>query len=725
MPENNYSTSGRHFKSTPQQGGANAAAPSAGRRFAQADSRAASPAAGAHASAAVTAAAPNAHFAAAQTVPGTAQGSGYQTSSYSAAAENVGSRFGRKSSRGNSNAGNGGSGFGGFGGNGGNGYDDDTPRKRVNGKKIALVVLIVVLVLGVAGSALGLSLYGDAKSIMADSSTLISDAKSMKDDIKNFDTDSLNTKAITLAAKTKKMKEKTSGLNWQIASFVPIIGDDIRAARGLVSEADNLMQNAMVPAAAKLADLKPDKLLVDGAINVQSLQDILSTLKSVTPTIRKSTEAIDALPTPHIGKLKDAVNKVKDPLDSASPYLDEIDIMADELPRMLGANGETKSYLLVAQNNAELRSCGGLPGSLGIMTVTDGKIEMGDFTATADLKWYDTTGFGVTDEEVAIFGDRVSTKCNDSNFIPDWSRAAQFIKAIYKDQVGGPDVNGVVGVDPVFLQTLLGLTGGIESAGVSVNGSNAAKLLMHDSYQTMDVSTTDAFFAGVAGSAFKHIMGNLGSAGMGDLVKAVKSSIEQGHFMAYMVDETQQGLMEDLGMAWNIKDDETEPELGVFPTDDTASKISWYFSDKTTVGEGTKNADGTTTYHVTTTMTNHLSKTEAAGLVQYVYGYNPLKQDRTDMIMPVYLVAPAGGKIENLQVSGGDNSLTGFTDTTYNGRQIMFGTVRLGGEETMTYTYDVTVSAKAKKTLAVRTTPTAQTAAGWDTDPQVKGEKIE
>ncbi len=709
MPQNsNPSTGGRHFKSTPQQGGANAAAPSAGRRFAQADSRASSVA-----SAAATAAAP---------------ASGYQASSYSATTEIAGSRFSRSQNTSAAAGNTVGSSFAGYGHDDDNGNPsdpDNAPRKRVNGKMIALVALVVVLVLGVAGGALGLSLYGDAKSIMADSSTLISDAKSMKDDIKSFDTDALNTKAITLAAKTKKMKEKTSGLNWQIASFIPIIGDDITAARGLVSEADNLMQNAMLPAAAKLAELKPDKLLVDGAVNVESLQDILTTLKSVTPVIRESTEAINALPTPHIGKLKDALAKVQDPLDSASPYLDEIDVMADELPRMLGANGETKNYLLVAQNNAELRSCGGLPGSLGILSVTDGKIEMGDFTATADLKWYDTTGFGVTDEETAIFGDRVSTKCNDSNFIPDWSRAARFIKEIYKDQVGGPDVNGVVGVDPVFLQSLLALTGGIESAGVTVDGSNAAKLLMHDSYQTMDVSTTDAFFAGVAGSAFKHIMSNLGSAGMGDLFKSVKSSIEQGHFMAYMVDETQQGLMKDLGMSWTINDDETEPELGVFPTDDTASKISWYFSDKTTVGEGTKNADGTTTYHVTTTMTNHLSQSEGAGLVQYVYGYNPIKRDRTDMVIPVYLVAPAGGKIENIQTSGGDTGVTGRTETTYNGRQIFYETIRLSGQETVTYTYDVTVSAKAKKTLAVRTSPTAQTAAGWDTDPQVKGEKLE
>ncbi len=703
MAQEQNPNNGRHFKAAPQQGGAGASAPTVGRRFAQTDSRA--NAASAATTATPTVAAPQPAYTASSYSSASAKGAD------SAKAKGFGGLDGK---------------FGNRGGNG-NGTRSSSPKNSnglSNGKKAALIALVVVLVLGFAGGALGLSLLGDAKSIMADSSSLIEDAKSMKDDITSLNTDELNTKAITLAAKTSSMKKKTDGLNWQIASFIPIIGDDIRAARGLVTEADNLMQNAMVPAAAKLKELKPDTLLVDGAVNVESLQDILSTVASVTPVVRQSTENIDNLPTPHIGKLAEAVEKVKKPLDSASPYLDQIDTLATELPRMLGANGETKNYLLVAQNNAELRSTGGLPGSMGIMTVTDGKIEMGDFTATADLHWYETSGFGATSEEIAIFGDRIGMKCNDSTYIPDWSRAAYFIKSMYKDQVGGPDVDGVIGVDPVFLQSLLALTGGVESAGYTVDGSNATKLLLHDSYQNMPVAQTDAFFAGVAGGAFKHIMSNLGSASMGDLINSFKNAIKQGHFMAAMTDETQQQLMVDLGMSFTINDDETKPELGVFPTDDTASKISWYFSDKTTVGEGTKNADGTTTYHVTTTITNHLSASEAQNVVDYIAGYNPIKRDRSDMVLPLYFVAPAGGKIANLETSGGDNEVTGISEASYNGRQMMFGTVRLNGGETMTITYDVTVSAKAKKTLAVRTTPTAQAQAGWDTDPQVEGQDL-
>ena len=699
MPSNNNTSGGRHFKSAPQQTQQAPQTQPTHQRSAGTPSYQTSPS-----------------YAGSNSYPGAGR-DGYNP--------NAGAAYGTRTTRNASTAA--GNGYASSYTNPAPGFDNEPENHGSSlGKKIGIGVLIAVLVLIAAGAALGASLFLDAKSIMSESTALIMEAKSMKDDLKSFDMDSLNTKATTLASKTSDMKQKTDGINWKIASFIPVLGDDIRAARGLVSEADNLMQNAMVPAASKLAELKPDKLLVDGAVNVESLQDILNTVASVTPTIRESITAIDSLPTPHIGKLASAIEKVKDPLDTAAPYLDDIDTFATELPRMLGANGETRNYLLVAQNNAELRSTGGLPGSMGIMTITDGKIEMGDFTATADLKFYETSGFGATDEEISIFGDRIGMKCNDSNFIPDWNRASHFIKSIYKDQVGGPDVDGVVGVDPVFLQSLLALTGGVESAGFTVDGTNAARMLMHDSYQTMDINTTDAFFAGVAGLAFKHIMSNLGSAGMGDLVSAVKDNIKQGHLMVSMTDETQQELIKTMGLDFSIKTDETEPELGVFPTDDTWSKISWYFSDNTNVGEGTKNADGTTTYHVTTTMTNNIATlTEANALVDYIAGYHPSKRDRADMYMPVYLLAPAGGKIENLQTSGGDNSIQPFTDATYNGNQLIHGIIRLDAGETMTLTYDVTVSAKATKTLAVRTSPTAQTAAGWASDPQVAGKDIE
>ena len=52
---------------------------------------------------------------------------------------------------------------------------------------------------------------------------------------------------------------------------------------------------------------------------------------------------------------------------------------------MLGANGQTRTYVVVAQNNSELRATGGFPGSTGLLTGTNGKIELGEFSGISKL----------------------------------------------------------------------------------------------------------------------------------------------------------------------------------------------------------------------------------------------------------------------------------------------------------------------------------------------------
>ncbi len=153
--------------------------------------------------------------------------------------------------------------------------------------------------------------------------------------------------------------------------------------------------------------------------------------------------------------------------------------------------------------------------------------------------------------------------------------------------------------------------------------------------------------------------------------------------------------------------------LGVFFSDETWSKISWYFSSNTEVGEGVKNANGSTTYHVTTTMTNNLTLGEAGQQVSYITGYHPNKKTIADMFMHVYLVAPAGGSITNITTDGGDFSPQRFTQMPYRDWTFHTASPVIGGGETITISYDVTVSAAATEPLAVRTTPTAQVVAGW------------
>lgn len=582
------------------------------------------------------------------------------------------------------------------------------------GRRIAAIVGAVVAVLLVVCGVCGALVYRDAMDVLDQSKDVMAQAATISDDLKNGNGDELNSTVQGMASEVSSMHAKTSGPLWVAASYVPVLGDDIRVARGVVEQADNLMQNALMPAAQSLQGVSLSTLLTDATVDVQTLETVSAALSQAQPVVEQASEAIEALPQAHIGKVRDAVDKVRGPITSAAETLRGLNEIAPMLPQMLGANG-TRNYLLVAQNLAELRSTGGLPGSMGILTVDNGHISMGEFAGLQELTNTEGGHYGFTDEEVAIWGcgrDRLGQYFGDTNLIPDFARDSQIWSEWWQDKKGTA-VDGVIAIDPVLLQKLLALTGGIEVDGHSIDGSNAAKSLLNDTYNEMPIDQTDQFFSDVASQAFDHVMGSLGSISLPDLAQTLGDAVGEQHLFAWMANTDEQALVEKAGAAGTLGNDSANPQLGVFISDDTYSKKSWFFSTDTQVSDGTANADGTTTYHVTTTLTNHLTADEADNSASYITGYNLDRRDNTDMVMWIYLVAPAGGSISNVSQEGGDVALQDFTELPYNGLSVTFANPRIDGGETMTVTYAVTCAAGAAP-MTVRTTPTAQSVAGWE-----------
>lgn len=580
------------------------------------------------------------------------------------------------------------------------------------GRRIAAVMGGVVAALLVIASICGALLYRDAMDVLGQSKSVMAQASTVGDALKSGDGNSLVQTASQMASEVSDMRSKVDGPLWNVASALPVLGDDIRAARGVVEQADNLMQNALMPVAQSLQGVSLSTLLTDATVDVQTLETVSAALSQAQPVVEQASSAIDALPQAHIGKVRDTVDKVRGPIASAAETLKGFNEIAPILPQMLGASG-TRNYLLVAQNLAELRSTGGLPGSMGVLTIDNGHISLNEFVPATSLDNEDGGHYGITDEEIAIWGknDRLGKHISDTNLIPDFARDSQIWSEWWQDKKGTA-VDGVIAIDPVLLQKLLALTGGIEVDGYSIDGSNAAKALLNDAYNEMPIDQTDQFFSDVASQAFDHVMGSLGSMSLPDLVQTLGDAVGEQHLFAWMANADEQALVEKAGAAGTLGNDSANPQLGVFISDDTWSKKSWFFSTDTQVSDGTTNADGTTTYHVTTTLTNHLTADEADNSVKYITGTNLARRDNTDMVMWIYLVAPAGGSISNVSQEGGDMALQDFTELPYNGLSVTFANPRIDGGETMTVTYDVTCAAGAAP-MTVRTTPTAQSVAGW------------
>ena len=323
--------------------------------------------------------------------------------------------------------------------------------KRGKGKIVALVVGIVILAIVAFGGTTGFFLYKDAKNLQAQAGTLMSEVSSMKDYLKNGEGEQLNATAGTVAEQIASMRDTVNGPAWTIASFIPVYGDDIKLVRGVMDQAHILAQDAMLPACTQLEDFKLSNLLSDGAVNLPMLKELIATIQDVEPVVSSSIDAIDALPEPHIGKIQELMDKVTGPMASLKTVLSNINEIAPVLPQMLGDSG-SRTYLLMAQQNAELRATGGLPGSIGPLIVENGRITVGEFVAGSTNFSTEANMHGdVTAEENALFSDRMATRITDTNFNPDFPRVAHFAKGLYEAGTG-QKVDGVIAIDPVFLQ---------------------------------------------------------------------------------------------------------------------------------------------------------------------------------------------------------------------------------------------------------------------------------
>ena len=160
---------------------------------------------------------------------------------------------------------------------------------------------------------------------------------------------------------------------------------------------------------------------------------------------------------------RNVTRNVQDQLDALAATARGGATVARLVPPMLGQDGPRK-YLLVVQNNAEIRSTGGLPGSLQILNADNGKLTLGEQRSVDDFDVLTQPALPLTEEEKALYGDNLGENIRDTNLTPDFPRAAALMSALHTRSFGS-DVDGIIAIDPVVLASVLRATGPVTVAG--------------------------------------------------------------------------------------------------------------------------------------------------------------------------------------------------------------------------------------------------------------------
>lgn len=520
-------------------------------------------------------------------------------------------------------------------------------RRRI--RRILIGVGIVLVILIGLGTWFGVS----AMKAKDEVQQAVSTAQGMQDALRQGDIDAVSSQMDTFAEHTHAAYRETSSFLWSAAAKLPYIGTDISAVRTAVTAMENIASQAMPALKDAAGVLNLDNVSVaNGTISIPGLTESAESLSKADTVISDANRAVQAAPQAHIGMVADAMDTAKTYLDTMADSIHNISVFAQVAPKMLAMDGQTRTYLILAQTNAELRPSGGMPGSWGTMTVTNGAVDIQEFdSGAAEMGWFDQPVVELTAEERSLFTDKLGRVPQDVNFTPDFPRTGQIAQAMWSAYTG-VTVDGVIAIDPVFLQNMLAVTGGVTLPdGNVMDGTNTAQFLLSDVYAQQSVSDQDEYFNMAASAAFEHIMQN--SNNPKAFMSAITSSITDGHLLIWSANEDEQTLLEETVISGKLITDASEPQAGVYFSDVTQSKMDWYLKREVSTEYQKDAANGAKQYTVHIKLTNMATPEQVATLPQYVIGDLPEGVSAGQIKTATFVYAPAGGRLVDWTMSDG------------------------------------------------------------------------
>lgn len=465
-------------------------------------------------------------------------------------------------------------------------------------------------------------------------------------------------------------------------------------AQTLIPAAESASTDILRPAADVMTTVSFSDLKTENGLDTNVLRSYLALENTVEPYIVDICEQI--LTNPVFQSNPDQYKDLNTTLVHLMSVIYEIDKYKPFINLIIG-NGEDRTLVVVAQNSAEMRACGGFPGSIGVATVRDGIFEFGDFQGVAKvIPDHHAKDIDISDVENDMFlSDWYGNNPRRASCNPHFPRAAELWAAAY-EEYNDVSVDGVISLTPHIIQRLLTVTGPVTlSNGKTIDSTNALEYLQRqiyiDYFTTEEKSDandiTDALFAETAETVYKKVFENINKDSLLKLLSIIKDSSADRVFMMWMKDPVSEATLISLGMSGSLNTDSALPSIGVFFSVNDANKLGPYMDYKAAIGAGTKNGDGTITYPVTVTITNTID--DATLSIGEGNDYILAKDYGGSMNTLPYFFGPAGGSISNIENDGGVE----ISVAEYNGLEVGYNRgFLIDPGVTVTFTYTVTTA---------------------------------
>ncbi|MDO8515433.1 MAG: DUF4012 domain-containing protein, partial [bacterium] len=378
------------------------------------------------------------------------------------------------------------------------------------------------------------------------------------------------TKAQLLITQTASEK-----LNW--VKNIPFAGGYIADMNHLIKsglyglEAGEIAAKAVEPY-SDLLGLK-GKGTFTGGTTEDRIATAIATLEKVTPQIDTVAEKLKLVkaeidqvdpkryPENFKGKpIRETLVQARMIVDQASILLDEARPLVKVLPKHLGQPNEVK-YLVIFQNDAELRPTGGFMTAYAVFRMQKGKINIDtaddiyklDSTVTKNVK---------PPQAITDYLNESVWHLRNTNFSPDFPTSMKNFMTLYQSSPEKKTIAGIITMDTQLLVKLMEVLGPVSAYGINFTTDKVPQCdcpqIIWELEKYADEPTP------YLKKDRKDIIGVLLQAVMQKAMKAPKNlwaplittgftASQEKHLLVYLFDENAQKGIEALGMAGNIK----------------------------------------------------------------------------------------------------------------------------------------------------------------------------
>jgi len=335
----------------------------------------------------------------------------------------------------------------------------------------SLIVTVVIIAFLILVTVQGLAVYAAAKATYAQAKLAI---------------DAVKKQNISLASsELSKTKEKLLVTQKALHSmvylkFIPIASWYYNDADHLVNAGFHGLDGATiliksVEPYADLLGLKGQGSFVGGTAQ-QRVETAVKTMGKITPNIDKiadklslAQKEIDQVKPGHypaIGpgaKVRNGLENLKTMADQGVSVINSSKPLIKILPELLGEPKE-KKYLILFQNDKELRPTGGFLTAYSIFRLDSGVVHVDN---SSDIYNLDDTisGKQAAPEVIQKYLEVRSLNLRDSNLSPDFKVSMEEFTKLYNRAPGKVEVDGIIAVDTQALVAAMNILGDIQAAG--------------------------------------------------------------------------------------------------------------------------------------------------------------------------------------------------------------------------------------------------------------------